>query len=552
MTTPAPTRRIASKPRVAKPRRYRLTKRGRVVFGLLGIGVMALIGLAVASVAGAPGVVALTGVEEGELLGATAAERAEMTITFDVAIAAERLEVVLDGAPVRFELSPNGLRALATLPALADGGHELTVGLRRGALVPTERLVRNFGVDATPPGLEILEPTGPVPVGSEVLLRLRVEGASEVAVDGSPVPVGEDGIMAMSFPEVPVAAIEVVATDQAGNQSVRTLSIELALAGSPGGPPIRGVHATGYTWATPELRDPIMALIREGRINTVELDLKDEAGDIWYATEVPLAHEIGAITVLYDLEAVVAELHSLGVRVVGRLVNFRDPRLANHAIETGRLDLVVQSPDGTAFGKYGGFTNPFHPEVWEYNIAIAEEAARLGVDDILYDYVRRPDENIDLMVFPGQEGSPEDAIVDFLAASQPRIHAAGARLGASVFGVAATRPLEIAQDIPKMSEHVDYIAPMLYPSHWGPGEYGVADPNSQPYDIVYRSLLDFKEIMAGTDAELVAWIQDFSLGVEYGETEVRAQIEAAAAAGVADILLWDAATTYTAAALDPQ
>lgn len=102
-----------------------------------------------------------------------------------------------------------------------------------------------------------------------------------------------------------------------------------------------------------------------------------------------------------------------------------------------------------------------------------------------------------------------------------------------------------------MAEHLDYVAPMVYPSHWGPGEYGVDDPNTQPYDITYRSLEDFQELTAGTDAHVVSWLQDFSLGVEYGPAEVRAQIEASRDAGVDNILLWDAATTYTRDALDP-
>lgn len=102
-----------------------------------------------------------------------------------------------------------------------------------------------------------------------------------------------------------------------------------------------------------------------------------------------------------------------------------------------------------------------------------------------------------------------------------------------------------------MAEQVDYIAPMIYPSHWGPGEYGVDNPNAQPYDITYRSLVDFVQQVEGTDAHIVAWVQDFSLGIEYGEAEVRAQIQAARDAGVEHILLWDAATTYTRSALDP-
>jgi hypothetical protein len=120
-----------------------------------------------------------------------------------------------------------------------------------------------------------------------------------------------------------------------------------------------------------------------------------------------------------------------------------------------------------------------------------------------------------------------------------------------VFGIAATHPDQIAQPIPDMAAVVDYVAPMVYPSHWGPNEYGVSDPNSNPYDIVFRSLSEFQNQVAGSDASVMGWLQDFSLGVDYGPTEVRAQIQAAADAGVVDFLLWDAAATYTEAALDP-
>ena len=123
--------------------------------------------------------------------------------------------------------------------------------------------------------------------------------------------------------------------------------------------------------------------------------------------------------------------------------------------------------------------------------------------------------------------------------------------GVSVYGIAATRPGQIAQDIAGMSEHVDYVAPMLYPSHWGPGEYGVADPNRQPYDIIYRSLAGFIDITEDKRARVVPWLQDFSLGVTYGEAEVRAQLDAARDAGIPEWIMWDAHVRYTRAAYDP-
>jgi hypothetical protein len=92
---------------------------------------------------------------------------------------------------------------------------------------------------------------------------------------------------------------------------------------------------------------------------------------------------------------------------------------------------------------------------------------------------------------------------------------------------------------------------MVYSSHWGPGEYDVANPNAEPYPIVQKSLIAFRHDVDGTGARLVPWLQDFSLGITYGPKEVRAQIEAARGDGIHEFLLWDPAVTYTAAALEP-
>ena len=152
---------------------------------------------------------------------------------------------------------------------------------------------------------------------------------------------------------------------------------------------------------------------------------------------------------------------------------------------------------------------------------------------------------------PGLTGRPEQAIVAFLEQSREALAGTDALVGASVFGVAATRPEEVAQDIPAMARTVDYIAPMVYPSHWGPGEYDVANPNGEPYAITRRSLADFARKTRFTGARVVPWLQDFSLGVDYGPAEVAAQIRAARDAGMDEFILWDPAVTYTADALEP-
>lgn len=434
---------------------------------------------------------------------------------------------------------------------LADGEYVLRVEVPRRFPLRPVTAERTLTVDTTPPALEILEPRGPVVPAQPVTLRARSEPGAQFTVDGEPVAAA-GGELAVTLPQPATrGSVRVAAADDAGNVAEADVPITLDLPGIEGGAPMRGVHMSGHSWAGPALRDPVLAMIDEGRINTVQLDLKDESGAVSYASSVPLALQAGAVRPQYDLAEAVRDLHGRGVRVVGRIVAFADPVLARWAADSGRLDLVVQHADGSPYTKYGGYTNFAHPVVQQYHVDLAEEAARAGVDDILYDYVRRPDGPITGMRFPGIEGSPEDQIIAFLAESRRRLEPTGARLGASVFGVSLTSPRSVAQDIPRMAEHVHYIAPMVYPSHWGPGEYGVANPNAQPYDITFRSLDAFRRVLDGTPASVVGWLQDFSLGVPYGPDEVRAQIRAAADAGVDDWLLWNAGVRYTAAGIDP-
>src|SRR5207302_10200795 len=148
-------------------------------------------------------------------------------------------------------------------------------------------------------------------------------------------------------------------------------------------PLIHGMHMSAVSWRTPELRNQMLALVDSGVVNTVELDLKDEAGEIGYDSKVPMAKQIGAVKHYYNLRQAVADLHRRGVRVVGRIVAFRDPILATAAWGEGHRDWVVQRPDGTPHGAYGGFTNMKAPAVQRYNLATESEAIGAGVGGIL-------------------------------------------------------------------------------------------------------------------------------------------------------------------------
>src|SRR5690606_31561501 len=340
------------------------------------------------------------------------------------------------------------------------------------------------------------------------------------------------------------ADVDLLARDEAGNTTAQRVPIPVLHPG------MRAVHMTAQAWSAPSLREPVLQLAKEGAIDTIQLDIKDESGEIGYASQVPLAVEIGARKGYYDARAVLDQLHAAGIRVVGRIVAFRDPVLGAASWRDGHRDRPRPTASGGAYtGGYGqyAFTNFANPEVRAYNIALAEEAAALGFDEILYDYVRRPDGAISGMHFEGLTTSPEQSIADFLAETRPVVRKHGALLGASVFGIAATRPTQIAQDITLMAPYTDYVAPMVYPSHWGRGEYGITSPESSPYDITERSLADFVKLTEGTPTSVIPWLQAFSLRVSYGPAEVRAQIEAAEANGIRSFILWDPNCRYTQA-----
>lgn len=428
---------------------------------------------------------------------------------------------------------------------LSDGRHELSVVVP--ALIGSATTSREFTVDDQPPELRVADSLRAETPNAPVTVEGAAPGAREVVVAGqsvSPDPQGGFRVVV----ERPERSLPVVATDAAGNRTERTVTVHTRHPG------MRAVHMTGLAWTSSALREPVLEMARRGQIDTIELDLKDESGEVVYDSAVPMAHQIGAVKGYYDARQVLDQLHGMGVRVVGRLVAFKDPVLGEASWRGGHPERVVQTADGQPWsGGYGGyaFTNFADPTVVRYNIDIAAEAASLGFDDVLYDYVRRPDGHLDQMRIPGLTTTPEAAIADFLRQTQPEVRAHGALLGASVFGISVDRPTEIAQDIRQIAQHVDYIAPMVYPSHWAPGEFGVPDPNAQPYDIVVRSLAEFARTVEGTDAQIIPWLQDFSLGVRYGPAEVAAQIAAARDNGMSSFLLWAPGCRYHGEALVP-
>lgn len=499
--------------------------------------------------------VEVAGFVDGAPLQPDAAEDLEIAVTMPKGDDRFRAGLQLDGVELLDDLEFDGdtlalvPRALVTdevVPgALAEGEHELV--LRVGRLfLPDSEFRWTYVVDGTPPELSIPATIDPVPIEDEVTVAGEIEEGAELLLGGEPVDV-DDGRFAVSFEHPPTGALRFQAVDAAGNRTDKETVVPVAYPEAT-----RAVHVSAIGWANDELRTGVLDLVDRGLVDTVQLDLKDESGVVGYDSELETATEIGAVRAEYDLAEAVDMLHERGVRVIGRLVAFRDPIYAQAAWAAGRKDEVLQTPSGEMLAAYGGFANYVHPAVRRYNLELALEAVELGVDDILWDYIRRPEGNPTTMVVPGLEGPSSEVVASFLEESHTALRDRGAFQGASVFGIAVKSGDSIAQDVPRLARAVDYLAPMIYPSHWGPGQYGVADPIREPFEITKRSMADFQAATAGSGVRLLPWIQDFTIkGVVYGPAEVRAQIDAAASIGIPGFLLWNPGVRYTADALTP-
>jgi hypothetical protein len=313
---------------------------------------------------------------------------------------------------------------------------------------------------------------------------------------------------------------------------------------------IRGVHVTMSLLTLPGKLDEYIALRSRG-LNTLEVDVKDEDGNVGFVSGAPqVARRDGAARPYYDPRSVARRVHRAGLYLIGRVVTFEDP-----ITSAAHPELAIHRSDGSLWRTNGGlgWLNPYSRRAWRYDVDVAAAAARAGFDEIQFDYVRFPsDGDLSIIRYPGAHPQPmKQTIPAFLRYATTRLHRLGVRVSADVFGLSATHDLGIGQFPAMVGKVVDAIYPMTYPSHYRPGEYNLPNPDDAPGTTVTSSLRDFRAKLAGERALLVPWLQDFSLGRTYSLADVRAEIDAARLHDTGGFMLWNAAGLYTADALRP-
>lgn len=321
---------------------------------------------------------------------------------------------------------------------------------------------------------------------------------------------------------------------------------------------VRGLYVNAWSAGSRRRMAALLALADSTEINTFVIDVKDATGYVSHRSRVPEVVAAGATGEIRigDLPGLLARLSEAGIWPVARIVIVKDPLLA-----AARPDWAVQDSSGGVWTDDKGLVwlNAYNRDVWRYHVALAREVAEMGFPEVQWDYVRFPDaprSALGRARFPGREGTKAEAIRGFLAHSRDALADLDVHVTADVFGVttSARRDVGIGQVWESFIDVVDVALPMVYPSHYWRGSFGIEEPNAHPYEVVHAALsAAVKRSEAVADAGATRpWLQDFTLGKpRYGAPEVRAQIQATYDAGIREWILWNPGSRYTEDALAP-
>lgn len=322
----------------------------------------------------------------------------------------------------------------------------------------------------------------------------------EGAEDGTGAADSVDGEFGMSNES---GAETTVDGDTAANPGASTDSVEdAATVKELNRVKVKGIYVSGPMAGTVGM-DNLIALVDRTELNALVIDVKNDDGYLTCELDVPLAEQIGSEKhYIKDLPALVQTCKEKNIYLIARVVAFKDPILAEKMPEWS-----LHNSDGSIFRDKSGlaWVNPYRKEVWEYLASVGEAAIKAGFDEVQYDYVRFSTDSRMKQVDFGDSTkgrTKTEAISGFTLYASERIHAAGGRISADVYGVVIDSEEDqqiVGQNYVEMSRSLDAISPMIYPSHYGPYNYQIPVPDAQPYDTVLAAMQASKMVLAGLD-----------------------------------------------------
>lgn len=326
--------------------------------------------------------------------------------------------------------------------------------------------------------------------------------------------------------------------------------------------PLKAIYITACVASTPKWREKLVDLVLKTELNAVVIDIKDYTGTVSFPNNFPRSKSQKGC-VVNDMKEFIQSLNDSGIYVIGRISVFQDlsyttlfPELAVKSKATGD---IWRDKKGIGFIDVGAL--PY----WDYILELSRESVLIGFDELNYDYIRYPsDGNMQDAYYSWMkpEHTKAQMLEDFFKFLNKNVSELNVKTSADLFGMTTTvqNDLGIGQILEKALPYFDYIAPMVYPSHYPPNWNGFVNPAQHPYDVIkiamssgLRREQNFKQsigVATSTPSKLRPWIQDFNLGAIYDEKKVRDQIRAVYDVGLSSWMLWDSGNTYTESALN--
>jgi len=322
-------------------------------------------------------------------------------------------------------------------------------------------------------------------------------------------------------------------------------------AQTPPSDAVRALYVNRWASQSRKRMAKLVATADSTEINALVIDMKDEFG-LNYATKNPeFAKNAGTASKISNVTALIDTLKAHKILPIARIVVFKDS-------VTARVhpDWTIRRGDNSIWRDKKGiaWVNPYHKELWDYNIGVAEELVKLGFGEIQFDYIRFPEPypSLPKQVFPNSgDLSKPAALAAYLKDAKTRLNKLGVRSTADIFGLVTTvgGALEVGQDWEKISPVVDVVLPMVYPSHYPRGSLGVPYPNADPYKIIHIAISRARERdkkLGVSEAEHIRpWLQAFTLGKPpYGADQLREQKKAVYESGYDGWVMWNPGSFY--------
>src|SRR5881296_13651 len=327
---------------------------------------------------------------------------------------------------------------------------------------------------------------------------------------------------------------------------------------------VKGLYVNAWAFGSHKLWQ-LVRLADETEINAFVVDVKDDTGCLLYPSAVPTAEQIGANACVRakDAKARLDTLAAHRIYTIARIVVAKDPLLAEHKHTWSIKD---RNTGGLWRDRINSaWVDAYNDSVWIYSAQLAAEAIRLGFNEVQFDYVRFPDEPRERMataIFPARRAgwSQREAVRDHITLLKSRLRPLGVPVTFDIFGLTAsttTGDLGIGQVWEDFVNIADVVLPMVYPSHYYRGAFGVPWPNGEPYRVVRYALRDALERSRPhpAAAEIRPFLQAFTLGrrlPRYTPFEIREQIRAVEDMGLTSWVLWNPRSVYQRAALRPK